>query len=155
MKDEILGYIKKLNSQYYKLILLVGKTGSGKTRMLKYLAASTGRTVLDLNIELSKMLKSIPKNERCLYVQDFLDEILRQTNGRPVFLDNTEILFSSHLQIDPIGTLKNSSRYYPLVAAINGFIDNNRLIYADRNHPDYITYKVDELKCRYYFFRGE
>ena len=155
-KDEILGCINKLDFHYYKLILLVGRTGNGKTKMLNALAVATaGGTVVDLNTELSKMLKTLPKMERCHYVQDFLDVVLRQSSGQPLFLENTEILFSSHLKVDPIGMLKNASRYQPLVVTINGVIDNNKLTYAEPNHPDFIVYKVSELGCRYYSFRGE
>ncbi|HHW03146.1 MAG TPA: BREX-3 system P-loop-containing protein BrxF [Thermoanaerobacterales bacterium] len=54
-------------------------------------------------------------------------------------MDNTEILFEKHLKLDPIGTLKNISRYKKIIASTRGIIKDDCLVYA---RPG------EELGCR-------
>jgi ABC-type uncharacterized transport system ATPase component len=129
---------------------LIGSQGSGKSELLAQLSAKRNIPVTNLNLELSKRLKNIPKNDRCFYMHDFIEEIIREVKAEYIFFDNIEILFSRHLKIDPLGQLKNISKYNPLVVVWNGKIENKFLVYAERSHPDYVAYKLDELECEYY-----
>lgn len=151
---DLLECVRKLNSSYYKLFLLIGDPGSGKSKLLEQIASKKNIPIVNLNFELSRRLKNIPRNDRCFYVQEFIDEIINQLKGEYIFLDNIEILFSHHLKIDPLKELKNLSRYNPLVVTWNGRIENNHLVYGETYHPDYVAYKMDELECKFYEIKG-
>lgn len=146
----LLNQIKDLDSLYYKLLLLVGEQSCGRNRLLGDLARARNCTPINLNIQLSRLLKDIPRYERCYYAYDFIDKIINAVKTELVFLGNMEILFSSHLKINPLVQLKLISRYSPVIAAWNGRIDNNHLIYGKTNHPDYVSYRLSELECLYY-----
>jgi hypothetical protein len=155
LQKDLLERIQNLASLYYKLFLLIGSQGSGKSKLLEQIASDQNIPVTNLNFELSKKLKNIPRNERCFYVLDFIDEIIGEAQGEEyIILDSIEILFSHHLKIDPLGQLKNISKYHPLVVAWNGRIENNYLIYGETYHPDYTAYKLNELECQYYEIKG-
>ena len=142
--------IKNLNSWYYKLLLLVGEQSYARNHLLGELARAWNCTPTSINIELSKLLKDIPRSKRCYYVHDYLDKIIDDIGTELVFLGNMEILFSSHLRINPLAQLKHISKYRPVIAAWNGRIDNNCLLYGEISHPDYVSYRLSELDCPYY-----
>jgi len=81
LKKDLLECIQNLNSLYYKLFLLIGSQGSGKSKLLEQIASARNIHITNLNFELSKRLKNIPRNDRCYYVQDFIDEIIREVKG--------------------------------------------------------------------------
>jgi hypothetical protein len=64
-------------------------------------------------------------------------------------LDNIEIIFSEHLQIDPLGVLKNISKYQETITAWPGYIKDGYLTYAEPWHKDYVKYSLNELECLY------
>ena len=108
---------------------------------------------INLNLALSEKLKEIPLTERCLYVQDYIDEIIntasRNNSSDILILDNNEIIFSKHLQIDPLRLLKNISKYRKVISAWPGSIKDEYLTYAEPWHNDYVKYSLNDLECLY------
>lgn len=138
-----------LSDKYYKLILLVGGSGTGKTGLLRELCEDNAYGYVNLNLALSGKLKDVPIEERCYHVQDFIDEIVRNAPGDYLALDNIEMIFSRHLRIEPLGTLKNIAKYRKTIAAWQGSIVNGYLTYAAPGHEDHVKYKAEELECSY------
>lgn len=145
--------VKKMSNsmldKYYKLILLIGKNGSGKTSLINELCAANTYSYINLNLALSEKLKDVPIGDRCYCVQDFIDEIIRNASGDFIVLDNIELIFSKHLQLEPLGVLKNIAKYRKTIVAWQGSITNGYLTYAEPTHEDYVKYKMDELECLY------
>ncbi|MDI3501673.1 MAG: hypothetical protein PWP22_1444 [Thermoanaerobacter sp.] len=131
--------------KYYKLILLVGPIGSGKTQILKKISSDYNYDYINLNLKLSEKLINIPFEERCYYVDDFMEEILFQSKTDVTILDNIEILFSNHLKIDPLKLLKNISRYRKIIASWGGIYVNGILTYAEIGHSEHRKYKKNDL----------
>ncbi|MDI6729862.1 MAG: BREX-3 system P-loop-containing protein BrxF, partial [Thermodesulfovibrionales bacterium] len=104
---------------------------------------------VNLNLALSEKLKDVPIRERGYYVQDFIDDIIRDNPGDFLVLDNIEIIFSKHLQVEPLSILKNIGKYRKTIAAWQGSIKDGYLTYAEPWHEDYVRYNVDELECLY------
>ena len=137
--------IQGVEGLYYRLILLVGKTGSGKTRVLRKLAETVGSSVVNVNLALSSELLELTAKQRSLRLPGILDQIADQAQA-PVVLDNLEILFDKDLQQDPLRLLLGISRNRTLVASWNGSISSGRLLYAEPGHPEYRSYDtVDAL----------
>ena len=131
--------------KYYKLILLVGPIGSGKTQILKKISSDYNYDYINLNLKLSEKLINIPFEERCYYVDDFMEEILSQSKTDVTILDNIEILFAPHLKIDPLKMLKNMSKYKKIITSWGGSYINGILTYAEPGYPEYRRYKKDDL----------
>jgi len=129
---------------YYSLVLLVGEAGSGKTKVLRELAAEIGTEVININLLLSAELLGLSEKKRMLYLPEILDKIVDKEQVLLV-LDNIEILFDQRLKQDPLKLLQLMSRNRSVVAAWNGKIEQGRLIYAEPGHPEYRQYDGKEL----------
>ncbi|MBF0431033.1 MAG: BREX-3 system P-loop-containing protein BrxF [Fibrobacteria bacterium] len=124
---------------YYRLVLLVGKSGSGKTQILKNLAGELNTTIININLILSEKLLELSKKQRTLQIPSILSQITAKSTN-PVILDNLEILFDKDIKQDPLRLLQGISRNQTVIATWNGEFDGNRLYYAELSHPEYRCY---------------
>ncbi len=130
---------------YYRLILLVGGTGSGKTGVLRSLAQEFETSVINVNLAISRELLELTPKQRSLRLPGIIDQIVDQPQG-PVVLDNLEILFDKDLRLDPLRLLQSISRNRAVVASWNGTASGGNLLYAETGHPEYRSYdSVDAL----------
>jgi DNA polymerase III delta prime subunit len=157
MKETIQKAIKDAISyapcMYSRLILLVGPTGSGKTQALQKISAEYDKNILNVNLEISKILMEIPIPQRESRVGRIFDDIIKDFLGdhaseKLVFLDNLEVLFDKNLKQDPLLLLQSVSRNTntTIVASWNGTWSNNKpgtarqLTFAVSGHPEYRFY---------------
>ena len=54
-------------------------------------------------------------------------------------------MFDVALQQDPLRLLESISRNQTMIVFWNGNIINNRLVYAEQDHPEYRTYDTTNL----------
>lgn len=130
---------------YYRLVLLVGKSGSGKTTALRALAESMGSAVINVNLNLSASLLELNAKQRVLRLPELLARMTDDVKP-PVIFDNLEILFGRDLRQDPLRLLQGLSRNRSVVASWNGTASGGKLLYAETGHPEYRCYdSVDAL----------
>jgi predicted ATPase len=143
MMDNVENKIKKLlktaGDLYYRLILLVGNSGSGKTAVIKNLAEHYDTTLININLALSKEMLELTKKQRSLKLSEKLFKLVDYTK-ETAFLDNIEMLFDSSLKQDPLKLLQRLSRNIIIIASWNGSINNKRLTYATPDHNEYKNY---------------
>lgn len=141
--------VNSLTDRYYKLVLVIGGSNTGKTSLFKQICNDNTYEYINLNLALSEKLKEIPKDDRCYLIQDYMEGIVRSKDGEVIVLDNIEMIFSKHLQVEPLGILKNIAKYRKIIVAWPGSIKDGYLTYAEPAHEDYIRYCLDELECLY------
>ena len=141
IQEKIKQSIEAADILYHRLVLLVGKTGSGKTVALQDFADELGLSVVNVNLELSGALLELTARQRALRLPEILDEIADKA-GSPVILDNMEILFDKDLKQDPLRLLQGISRNRTVVASWNGKYSAGRLLYAETGHPEYRSYDL-------------
>jgi len=129
---------------YHRLVLLVGGTGSGKTGVLRELAAEFGTAVSNVNLELSRELLELTARQRSLRLPGILARLTANCQS-PVVLDNLEILFDKDLQQDPLHLLQGISRNRTVLAAWNGTFAAGKLIYAEPGHSEYRSYHTVDV----------
>ena len=124
---------------YYRLILVVGPIGSGKTPLLKALAREQEVPYLNLNLALSQRLLDVTTRERPLRARRIVENLIAQHPGDTIALDNIELLFDPALQLNPLALLQRLSRQRTVIAAWGGTYDAGRdvLTYAKPGHPEY------------------
>lgn len=145
IQDKIRRSIEAAEGLYYRLVLLVGETGSGKTGILRDVADDLGSEVININLALSFELLELTAKQRALRLPGILDHIINKTKPT-VVLDNLEILFDKHLKQDPLRLLQGISRNRSVLASWNGTTAGGKLIYAETGHPEYRSYdSVDAL----------
>ena len=141
--------IERAIKRYYKLVILVGAFRSGKTHMMLRLNATKGYPYINVNLELSRVLIDIPIEERPSHIQGCIEKLL-ETAPEVVLLDNTELVFSPQLQIDPLRLFHALSRKRTVVVSWTGIYNQKNLTYAEPNHPEYRTYTAQEVDAEIY-----
>jgi hypothetical protein len=150
LADQIVRLLPDATGLYNRLLLVVTPSGGGKTAALQEVTRRTGSPLLNLNLELSRLLLDLTIRQRCLQVPRLLDEIVQAQSGEVVLLDNTEILFDVQLRQDPLRCLQGLSRHRTVVAAWSGSCGpcdhpQRLLSYAQPDHPEYRRYPASEL----------
>lgn len=139
--ERLLREISDLNS---KLILLVGVSRSGKTRLLRELGAKLSIDPINVGFELGRRLAATPNNKRGFSAGELLREIAdKERHDAPLLLDNLELLFEKSLHINPLDLVKRLAHSTRVVAVWPGEMRRDRLIYADMGHPEHRDYSLD------------
>ena len=143
--EQIIHTIDQADQLYYRLILVVAAGGMGKTMALREVAKQTEFGYTNINLELSQRLLGLTERQRSLQVFRLLNEIVEGNGTQVVLLDNIELLFDTSLKQDPLRLLQGISRNKTVVASWNGSIENEHLIYAQPDHPEYRRYPTTGL----------
>jgi len=124
---------------YYRLVILAGAQGSGKTAALRQLSVAANYPLLNVNLELSRKLLDFSRAQRTQHVERQFRELLLGCPEPVVLLDNIEILFDTALEIHPLRLLQACSRNRTLVASWNGACTAESLTYAKPGHPEHLS----------------
>ncbi len=141
--DEIEKLMMIFPHKFYKLLLIAGADSHKKSMILKRLAEDSNHVYINLNLAMAERLMMIPVQERCLYITQYMDEIVQDIGTETILFDHIEILFEKPLKTNPLALLKNLSRHRKLITAWPGIIKNNALIYAKPGHPEYVKYSIE------------
>jgi len=143
--EKIESAISKAGSSYRKLLLLAGKSGTGKTRLLRHISQEMDIPLINLGLSLSQQLLSLTVRQRKLKVSDLIEDVLDEQDAARIGVDNTEIIFEPSLKINPVGLLKNISRNRLIIWIWNGNVEGDHLTYACRGHPEYQRISAKEF----------
>ena len=143
--DQIWEKIDLAAELYHRLILVVAPAGGGKTSALLDLHNRHGVPLFNVNLELSRKMLDLTERQRFLQLPRLVMDTVNEAKGDIVLLDNIELLFDVLLKQDPLRLLQGISRNKTVVVSWNGLIDNNYLIYATPDHPEYKRYPVRDL----------
>jgi hypothetical protein len=84
----------------------------------------------------------LTERQRALQLPRLLTEIVGTSADDVILVDNIEILFDVSLMLDPLRLLQGISRNKTVVAAWNGSIESNHVIYATPDHAEYKRYPL-------------
>lgn len=144
--DDIATAVSAASGAYYRLVLLVGPPGSGKTDALRAAVAREGWATLNLSLELAKRLKDISIRSRPRKVTECAEEAVSATGADVVAVDHIELAFEPALQQDPLRLLQQLSRSRTIVAAWPGTYDGQQLTYAEPSHREYRRYSKPDAQ---------
>ena len=134
--------LPRLHRAYYRLALVVGKAGTGKTRLLQALHKKGGYPLLNVNLGVCERLLEHTIAERPRLAPRFLNEMVKEAQSAIILLDNLELLFDAPLALNPLQLLQSMSRNVTLVVAWSGEYTDGKLIYAEAGHPEYREYSL-------------
>ena len=140
LSERVLEEIERARGLYHRLVLVVGPAGAGKTAALREAAGRAGAPVVNVNLELSRLLLELTERRRVLRVRPLLEEIVAGRGSGVVLLDNIELLFDSALEQDPLALLRSLARDRAVAAAWSGRLADGRLEYAEPGHPEHRRY---------------
>ena len=142
--DNLKQAIRQAGDLYYRLVLLAGPQGTGKTAVLQALAKENQYPLINVNYQLSKRMLELTRTQRSRQVERLLKEVIASAPGDVVLLDNLEILFDPGLEVEPLRLLQVSSRNRTVVASWNGSFQDGTLTYAEPGHPEFVQFKQTE-----------
>lgn len=137
--------IDQATTRYYKLTLVVGRSGSGKTKLLKEICAQMQIPLINLGLSLSQKLLPLTSREHKLKTSEIISELLEAQPAQQLAVDNTEIIFDPSLMLNPLGLLQNLSRTRLLIWSWNGEVENGHVTYAYPGHPEYQRIPTSEI----------
>ncbi|MBN1139226.1 MAG: BREX-3 system P-loop-containing protein BrxF [Anaerolineae bacterium] len=156
MQDQLLQALNLVAADRHKLVILLGGFGSGKTKLLQALAPQVGGVYVNLNLQLTERLLTVPQSRYNdgVTVHRLIDELCDELapDRRPLFIDNVELLFSPEVgRINPVDTFKRISRQRQVVLALPAQRRGNNAVYSALGREDYMsipleTYPVIELQ---------
>jgi len=145
LADQVMRKIKQADELYHRLILVVAPTGAGKTTALQDIQERIGAPLINVNLELSRRMLDLTGRQQALQLLRLLRDIINDAEGVVVLFDNIEILFNVSLKQDPLRLLQGLSRNKTVVAAWNGSVDGDHIIYAIPDHPEYRRYMIRDF----------
>jgi len=149
LADRVIKRIDQAAELYHRLIIMVAPTGAGKTSALQNVHERTLAPLVNVNLELSRRMLDLTERQRTLELPRVLSEIMNAVQADVILLDNIEILFDVSLKQDPMRLLQGLSRNKTVVVAWSGSIDDEYIIYAAADHPEYKRYPLQDLLIVY------
>jgi type II secretory pathway predicted ATPase ExeA len=142
---EYISAIEQASVRYYKIVLVVGSSGSGKTHLLKKICDQMQIPLVNLGVGLSQKLLPLTIREHKLKASEIISEIIDTHDAPQLAVDNTEIIFDTSLMLNPLGLLQSLSRVRLLIWSWNGEVGNGYVTYAYQGHPEYQRISTSEL----------
>ncbi len=126
----------------YKMVLVVGAPGSGKSKILRDYPKSK---YININKELSKKLQHKAPETHHLEVKNALQEIIDTYQDAIIVFDNIGILFRKIMKIDPLDIILKLNTTKVLIVSWVGNYDGTTLSWAEPGRPDYRVYEKDKI----------
>ena len=145
LSDKVIQKISEAATLYHRLVILVAPGGAGKTSALQDVHERTGALLVNVNLGLSRRMLDLTERQRALQLPRLLSEMVNGGQSELILLDNMEMLFDVALKQDPLRLLQGLSRNKTVIAAWNGSMVNEQLIYATPDHPEYRKYPIRDL----------
>ncbi|MCY4594979.1 MAG: BREX-3 system P-loop-containing protein BrxF [Bryobacterales bacterium] len=130
---------------YYRLMLVVGPSRSGKTTALRRLSTERCWPLVNVSLALSERLLELTSRQHAFAASRLLDQVTKEPSGDVLLLDNTEILFNCALRLDPLRLLQGIARHRSVIASWAGHCDNGPLTYAVPGHPEFRQYENPDV----------
>lgn len=130
----------------YKLLLIVGKPGTGKSKLIHDFSKEEGLPIIDFNRILGE---EIPKGQTSEYITKFMKDFLETYNKEIILLDNKRVLYSKNSELDLLTFLKEISKDKIVISTWNGMVEDNKLIHIRSKLPENLTYPLSSLECEY------
>ena len=135
-----------MDTKKHKLLLLIGRPGSGKSKFLYNYSREKGIPILNLDNILGE---KIPEGKDANYVYAFTQGFLSTYTPEEILLDKKKILYQKDSNIDLLDFLRELSQSKTVVATWNGYTENGKLIHVCDAIGRTIEYNLAEIDCEY------
>lgn len=127
--DEFLKEVEGLAEKEIKVLVVTGKPGSGKSKVLREAAETKGWDYIDTRLLITEDFLKLLPSERCVNAPEVLKNELLSHHGDVVMLDRIQTLFIPVFNIDPKSVLDELGRAFTVVIAWPGYVKDGLLCY--------------------------
>jgi predicted ATP-dependent serine protease len=142
----VVDYVQELKGTGEKLVLIVGKPGSGKSKVMRELATNRGWRYLDCRQLLTDELLELVPKARPKEAPVIMGKLIEAQKPEVVLLDSVQVLFTPMLQLEPLALLRQLSRKQVIVAAWPGSYEDGKLFYTEAGMAKPLSFPADDLK---------
>ena len=139
---QLVDLVRSVQTAYYRLVVIAGAPGCGKTRLLNQVATQLSLPKINLSLLVSRSLLTMTHRQRMLRAPEVARDVIDVHGPAGVCLDDTELLFDSALHLNPLTFLQDVSRNRLVVATWNGALEGGELRYGYAGHPDFFRQAV-------------
>lgn len=144
--DELLKVVEAAQADGGNVVVVTGKPGSGKSKVLREAAEIKKWTYVDCRMLISEEFLAIPAADRGLYAPDMFTEILSSYNADVIILDRLQTLFVPVFHINTDSLMRKLSKKFTIISAWPGYVDGGMLCYDKFDGTEAIRISPDGFK---------
>lgn len=137
---------EELQKKKYRLLLIIGRPGSGKSKYLHNYSQESGVPIINLDDILGK---KIPEGKDNSYVHGFMDGFMKSYSRDVFLLDKKAIVYDKDSDIDLLTFLENLAREKVVIATWNGYTENGKLFHLNHDNQVDFEYNLNEVDFAY------
>lgn len=127
--EEFLNQVEAVKAKAEKVLIVTGKPGSGKSKLLREAAEVQGWDYIDTRLLITEDFLKLLPSERKEKAPEMLTEELRDHRGDVILLDRVQTLFVPVFHIDPKSVIDALGKAYTVVLAWPGYVSDGLLCY--------------------------
>ncbi|MCQ2363663.1 MAG: BREX-3 system P-loop-containing protein BrxF [Acidaminococcaceae bacterium] len=128
------------------IVVITGKPGSGKSKVLREAAQQEKWVYVDCRELITERFLSIPAADRGLYAPDMFLEDLKVYDNDVVVLDNLQTLFVPVFHINTDSLMRKLSKHMTILTAWPGHVDGGMLCYDKFDGSEAIRISPDGFR---------
>ena len=144
--DELLKVVEEAQADKGNVVVVTGKPGSGKSKVLREAADIKKWTYVDCRMLISEDFLKIQPCDRGLYAPDMFAEILEGYNADVIILDRLQTLFVPVFHINCDSLMRKLSKKFTIISAWPGYQANGCLCYDKFDGTEAIRISPDGFK---------
>ncbi|EGO62598.1 BREX-3 system P-loop-containing protein BrxF [Acetonema longum] len=138
--------IREVEQGIEKLLLLVGGPGSGKSKVMRELAALQGWEYLDCRELMTEELLELVPKARAQEAPAIAGRVLGAKQAEVILLDGIQVLFAPVMHLEPLDLLRQLSQKFCIIAAWPGEVAGGKLVLAQTGRATPREYPLDRIR---------
>ena len=144
--EELLKAVEEAQADKGNVVIVTGKPGSGKSKLLREVAENKKWSYVDCRMLISEEFVKIPAADRGLYAPDLMCDILAGCNSDVIILDRLQTLFVPVFHINTDSLMRKLSKKFTIITAWPGYMENGNLCYDKFDGTEAIRISPDGFK---------
>ena len=125
--EELVQQVESLEGAEHKLLVVTGKPGSGKSKVLRAAADEKNWDYVDCRLLITEEFLELLPAERQEKAAEMIGDILAGYNSSVILLDRVQTFFVPVFHIDVTTLLQKLSERFTLIVAWPGYFDKGLL----------------------------
>ena len=127
--EEFVKIVEGVKDHDVKVVIVTGKPGSGKSKVLREAAEEKKWDYIDCRLLITEKFLEVPPGERQAKAPEMMADILEGYDSEVILLDRLQTLFVPVFHIDVDALLHKLSEKFVIVTAWPGYLEEGKLCY--------------------------